>query len=39
MKSNIKDEILQTAKLLFNQQGYEAVSMRDIARAVRIMRG
>ena len=39
MKSNIKDEILQTAKLLFNQQGYEAVSMRDIARAVGISVG
>ena len=39
MKSNIKDEILQTAKLLFNQQSYEAVSMRDIARAVGISVG
>ena len=39
MKSNIKDEILQTAKLLFNQQGYEAVSMRDIARTVGISVG
>ena len=39
MKSNIKEEILRHAKLLFNQQGYDAVSMRDIARAAGISVG
>lgn len=39
MKSNIKDEILQTAKMLFNRNSYDAVSMRDIARATGISVG
>ena len=39
MKSNIKDEILQTAKTLFNRNSYDAVSMRDIARATGISVG
>ena len=39
MKTNIKDEILETAKELFNKQGYEAVSMRDIAAGVGISVG
>ena len=39
LKTNIKDEILETAKRLFNQQGYDAVSMRDIAGALGISVG
>lgn len=39
MKTKIKDEILETAKKLFNQQGYDAVSMRDIAKELGISVG
>ncbi len=39
MHANIKDEILEAARQLFNQRGYDAVSMRDIAGALGISVG
>lgn len=39
MKKDLKVEILQTAKHLFNQQGYRQVSMRNIADALDISVG
>lgn len=39
MKKDLKDEILQTAKHLFNRRGYRQVSMRNIADALGISVG
>lgn len=39
MKREIKSEILSTARELFNERGYNAVSMRDIAEALGISVG
>ena len=38
-KKNIKEEIINTARRLFNQRGYNDVSMRDIAEALGISVG
>ena len=38
-KKNIKEEIINTARRLFNAQGYSDVSMRDIADALQISVG
>ena len=34
MKKDVKTDILETARKLFNEQGYNGVSMRDIAGAL-----
>ena len=39
MGSNIKQAIMDTARLLFNERGYQNTSMRDIAAALRISVG
>jgi AcrR family transcriptional regulator len=39
MRRDIRQKILETAKELFNQHGYNAVSTRDIAEAVGISKG
>lgn len=39
MKKNTRNEILEAARTLFNQYGYNGVSLRDIAGAVGISKG
>lgn len=39
MKKDVKTDILETARKLFNEQGYNGVSMRDIAGALGISVG
>ncbi len=39
MKRDTREDILKTAKELFNERGYNAVSVRDIADAVGISKG
>ena len=39
MSSNIKKTIMDTARLLFNERGFQNTSMRDIAAALRISVG
>ena len=39
MKKNTREEILTTAKRLFNERGYNSVSTRDIADALNISKG
>lgn len=39
MRKNIKQDIIQTAKELFNQRGYNQVSTQDIANALGISKG
>ena len=39
MKGNTRQEILSAAKKLFNERGYNAVSVQDIAGALGISKG